>query len=304
MGQLGRIACLGEVMVEVARTGGDSARIGVAGDTFNTAVYLSRALGPGRVAYVTALGTDRQSDRILDALRAEALDTSHVARLPGMMPGLYLIDTDASGERSFSYWRSTSAARQMFGAGSGLTPEFLDGFDTLYLSGISVAILDDVARDRLADGLTRFRARGGRVAFDSNYRPVLWPDVTTARKQMSRFIALTDIAFPSLDDEAALTGEAGTWAILDRYAQAGIRQGALKCGAAGAIALDGSGLHRAATAGLRVVDTTAAGDSFNAGFLAALDRGGDIASCLAAAATLAERVIEVRGAILPRQDRP
>lgn len=298
--QLGRIACLGEVMVEVARTGGDTARIGVAGDTFNTAVYLSRALGPGRVAYVTALGQDRQSDRILDALHAEALDTSHVARLPGLMPGLYLIDTDATGERSFSYWRSTSAARQMFAEGSGLTPDFLDGFDTLALSGISIAILDVPARDRLAWALTRFRARGGRVAFDSNYRPVLWPDVATARAEMTRFIALCDIAFPSQDDEAALFGDAGVPSILDRYGAAGIRQGALKCGAAGAIALDGSRLHRPAATGLSVVDTTAAGDSFDAGFLSALDRGEDTASCLAAAATLAERVIAVRGAILPR----
>lgn len=300
MGQLGRIACLGEVMVEVARTGGDAARIGVAGDTFNTAVYLSRALGPGRVAYVTALGLDRQSDRILDALRAEALDPTHVARLPGQMPGLYLIDTDERGERSFSYWRSSSAARRMFGPESGLTPGFLDGFDTLYLSGISIAILDPVARDKLAAGLTHFRARGGRVAFDSNHRPALWPDVATARAEMSRFIALTDIAFPSQDDEAALFGEVGIQAILDRYAHAGIRQGALKCGAAGAIALDGSGLLRPPSPDVTVVDTTAAGDSFNAGFLAELDRGSDMATCLAAAAKLAERVIAVRGAILPR----
>lgn len=298
--QLGRIACLGEVMVEVARTGGDSARIGVAGDTFNTAVYLSRALGPGRVAYVTALGRDRQSDRILDALHAEALDTAHVARLPGLMPGLYLIDTDETGERSFSYWRSTSAARQMFAPGSGLTPDFLHGFDTLYLSGISIAILDGPARDRLATGLTGFRARGGRVAFDSNYRPVLWPDVATARAEMSRFIGLSDIVFPSQDDETALFGAGGVQAILQRYATAGLRQGALKCGADGAIALADSRLHRPASTGLTVVDTTAAGDSFNAGYLAALDRGGDTAACLNAAATLAERVIGVRGAILPR----
>ena len=297
---LGRIACLGEVMVEVARTGGDTARIGVAGDTFNTAVYLSRALGRGRVAYVTALGTDRQSDRIIDALKAEALDTAHVARLPGQMPGLYMIDTDSRGERSFSYWRSTSAARRMFAAGSGLTPDFLDGFDTLYLSGISVAILDQGARDRLADSLMRFRARGGRVAFDTNYRPVLWPDIDTARAEMSRFIGLSSIAFPSRDDEAALFGDRLTDEILQRYARMGIRDGALKCGGEGAISLDGTRTHRPAAPDVTVVDTTAAGDSFNAGFLAAMDRGADVPGCLEAAASLAERVVSVRGAILPR----
>lgn len=298
--KLGRIACLGEVMVEVARTGGDTARIGAAGDTFNTAVYLSRALGRGRVAYVTALGTDRQSDRIIDALKAEALDTAHVARLSGQMPGLYMIDTDARGERSFSYWRTTSAARRMFAPESGLTPDFLDGFDTLYLSGISVAILDQGARDRLADGLARFRARGGRVAFDTNYRPVLWPDIDTARAEMSRFIGLSTIAFPSRDDEAALFGDRLTEEILKRYARMGIREGALKCGGEGAISLDGSRTHRPAAPDVTVVDTTAAGDSFNAGYLAAIDRGEDVPGCLEAAASLAERVVSVRGAILPR----
>lgn len=300
MGQLGRIACLGEVMVEVARTGGDTARIGVAGDTFNTAVYLSRALGPGRVAYVTALGTDRQSDRIVHTLQAEELDIANVARLPGLMPGLYMIDTDAKGERSFSYWRSTSAARRMFLPESGLTSDVLNGFQTLYLSGISIGILDPVARDALAEGLLRFRAQGGLVAFDSNYRPALWPDLETARRELSRFIALTDIAFPSQDDETALFGAGGTEAILDRYASAGIRRGALKCGDEGAIVLDGSRIRRPASRDVTVVDTTAAGDSFNAGFLAKLDAGGDASACLEAAASLAEQVIGVRGAILPR----
>lgn len=303
MPALGRIACLGEVMVEVARTGPDTARIGVAGDTFNTAVYLSRALGPGRVAYVTALGADRQSDRIVDALKAEELDTTHVARLPGLMPGLYMIDTDAKGERSFSYWRATSAARRMFAPESSLGPDFLDGFDTLYLSGISVAILDPAARDFLADALARFRARGGRVAFDTNYRPVLWPDLATAQTQMARFLALTDIGFPSHDDEAALFGADNAEAIRERYAAVGVRSGALKCGGEGAVALDGSGTARPPRPAIDVIDTTAAGDSFNAGFLAALDRGADIATCLDEAAALAERVIGVRGAIVPRSGR-
>ena len=136
-----------------------------------------------------------------------------------MMPGLYLIDTDATGERSFSYWRSTSAARQMFAPDSGLTPEFLDGVDTLYLSGITIAILDVPARDRLADGLTRFRPAA------EGWHSI--PTIVRSSGPMSpprgpRCLALsrlTDIAFPSQDDEVALFGEAGTGAILDRYAQ-------------------------------------------------------------------------------------
>jgi 2-dehydro-3-deoxygluconokinase len=160
--------------------------------------------------------------------------------------------------------------------------------------------MNPAARDRLAEGFTRFRQCGGRVAFDTNYRPALWPDLATARAQMSRFIALADIGFPSRADEDALFGSGDPAAILLRYHAAGARNGALKQGGDGALALDGSGLSRPPGSNLQVVDTTAAGDSFNAGFLAAMDRGGDMATCLEAAATLAERVIAVRGAIMPR----
>lgn len=294
----GTIACLGEVMIEVAREGASAARIGVAGDTFNTAVYLSRALGPGRVSYVTALGDDRQSDHILAAMAAEGLDTAHVARLPGQMPGLYMIDVEPGGERRFSYWRSTSAARRMFLPDSGLRPGDLAGFGLVHLSGISIAILSPAARDDLAAWLADHRARGGRLSFDSNYRPALWPDPAEARRQMARFIALADIAFPSLDDEMALFGDRSAQEVLDRYATTGPRDGALKCGSAGAIALRDR-QHRPAET-VAVVDTTAAGDSFDAGFLAQMDRGGSVADSLAAATHLAARVVATRGAILPK----
>ena len=296
MAGFGPIACMGEVMVEVARGDGDNARLGVAGDSLNTAVYLARALGPGRVDYVTALGDDGQSDRILTALAREGIGTAHVARLPGAMPGLYMIDVDERGERRFSYWRSTSAARRMFLPESGLMPTALDRFGLLHLTGISIAILTPPAREGLALWLQGFRARGGRVYFDGNYRPALWPDPATARAEIARFTALADIAFPSLDDETALFG--GTAEdVLNRHAKLGVRAGALKCGAAGALSL-ASGRHQPALPA-KVVDTTAAGDSFDAGFLAAMDAGGDEAACLQAGAALAARVIATRGAILP-----
>ncbi|MEY4983600.1 MAG: 2-dehydro-3-deoxygluconokinase [Pseudomonadota bacterium] len=300
-GRLGRIACLGEVMVEVARAPDGTARVGVAGDSYNTAVYLARSLrGAGRVAYVTALGDDPQSARILAALRDEGLDCAHVARIAGAMPGLYMIDTDAGGERRFSYWRATSAARRMFDADSPLASAPPQGFGLVYLTGISLAILPAPARDRLAGWLAAHHRAGGRVAFDPNFRPALWPDLATARAETMRFAALADIAFPSFDDETALFGPAPEGAVIDRYAAAGVRQGALKCGAGGAIALDGSQARHTASPSVRVVDTTAAGDSFNAGYLAALDQGAAGAACLAAGAALAERVIGWRGAILPR----
>src|SRR4051812_50110599 len=76
------------------------------GDTLNTAIYLAR-LGVA-VDYVTALGDDPWSDEMIAGWAAEGIGTEQVARVPGRVPGLYIIQTDARGERSFLYWRGNA----------------------------------------------------------------------------------------------------------------------------------------------------------------------------------------------------
>ncbi len=296
-----RVACIGEAMVELsldtARSG--HARVGFAGDTLNTAIYLKRQSPGLEVAYVTRLGIDRFSDDMLAFMAGEGLDTSLVGRDDERLPGLYAIATDASGERSFSYWRANSAARQLF---SGPAPalQTLGAFNMIYLSAISLAILSSATRAALTDWLVAYRSHGGLVAFDSNYRPSLWRDRATAAEAVEALWRQTDVALPSLDDEMALFGDADEASVRARILGYGVRVGALKRGAAGPIALDGSpaGPFPAAT---RVVDSTAAGDSFNAAYLAARIEGRSEAECLVAGHALAVEVIGSPGAILPRK---
>src|SRR3954466_46561 len=107
-----RVISVGEAMIEMARQSDGRFAIGCSGDTFNTAVYLARA--GLNVAYATALGDDRYSDDIVAMAKAEGVATDLILRAPGRLPGLYLIETAATGERSFSYWRDASPARELF----------------------------------------------------------------------------------------------------------------------------------------------------------------------------------------------
>ncbi len=298
-----RIACIGECMIELTlpRDDGAGSRVGFAGDTLNVAVYLKRAAPEAEVAYVTALGTDPLSERMLGFFAGEGIDTGLVERRADRVPGLYAISLDAKGERSFTYWRDSSAARTLFLPPAEVTPERLAGFDLVYLSGITLAIMAPEARAALVAFLAGYRAGGGRVAFDSNYRPRLWPDAATARREIGAFWESTDVGLPSLDDEMALFGEDGEAAVLARLAAAGVARGALKRGGAGPLPLGACGpLPRFAPAE-RVVDTTAAGDSFNGAYLAALMRGEAEADCLAAGHAMAAEVIGHPGAIMPRK---
>lgn len=297
-----KIACIGEAMVELSldRAQADIAHLGVAGDTLNTAIYLKRAAPEMQVSYVTRLGRDAFSDRILRFIQGEGLDVSRIGFSADRTPGLYAISTDGAGERSFAYWRDRSAARELFG-GAALAPALVDlnGFDVVYLSAITLAILSGEARGRLLLWLDEYRQKGGKVAFDSNYRPQLWEDVETARRAISAMWRRTDIALPSVDDEQLVFGDVDAAAVVARLMSCGVRDGALKRGAAGPLSF-GADVQGGFAAATHVVDSTAAGDSFNAGFLAAYLRGADQLDCLHAGHDLAVRVVGVKGAIIPK----
>jgi len=294
-----KVICLGEAMVELSLDANSpgAAGIGYAGDTLNTAIYLKRMAPAVQVSYATKVGDDPLSGQMIDLMAREGLDTRLVSVAKAALPGLYAISTNASGERSFMYWRNASAARDMFRQ-PGLTFDTLGAADVLYFSAISLAILpaDDV--QALLEWLPRFRQAGGRVAFDSNYRPALWPDVETAQRVVSAAWRQTDIAFPSLDDETALFGDPDEAALMTRFGSYGAINGALKRGETGPRALDGSasGSFSPAT---DVRDTTAAGDSFNGAYLAAHLSGKSQKTCLQAGHELARAVISYKGAIIP-----
>ena len=299
-----RIACLGEAMVELSNLDPQGRRIdfGIAGDTLNTAIYLKRILGAeAEVSYLTALGDDAYSDRMVAFMEEEGLDTSRIARIGDRLPGIYAINLDAQGERNFAYWRSESAARSMFAEGA-LDMASLGEFDVVFLSGITLAILPAEHRDRLAGQCSRLRAMGRTVAFDTNYRPRLWDSVEAARDAFTTMWGATTIALPSRDDEARLHPGETVGEVFERLARRGVREIALKDGAQGAhLWADGRELPRGTyLPAARVVDTTAAGDSFDAGYLAARLQGRPVEEAAQAAHALASRVIGVRGAILPR----
>src|SRR5436305_13396867 len=105
-----KVACIGECMVELKQAGSGLFSRFYGGDTLNTAVYLAR-LGAG-VDYITALGDDPLSDEMIAGWAAEGVGTTGVLRLRGKLPGLYMIETDANGERRFFHWRVGGAARR------------------------------------------------------------------------------------------------------------------------------------------------------------------------------------------------
>lgn len=298
------MACIGECMIEVCDLGGGSARLGYGGDTLNAALYLAR-LGV-TVDYHTALGDDPGSANMLDAWQAEGIGISEVERVRDALPGLYLVQTDARGERSFHFWRDHSPARRLAELPDWpLRARRLAGYAWLYFSAITLAILGPSGRERLWAAVDAAREAGARVIFDSNYRPRGWPDVAVARDAVLRTLPRVDLALPTFEDERALFGDDAPQRTLERLAAAGVPRAVIKRGSEPCLLMDPGGIVEVpALAVDHVVDTTAAGDSFNAGVVAALLGGANLRTAAHAGHRLAATVIRHRGAIIPRDAMP
>jgi 2-dehydro-3-deoxygluconokinase len=288
-----RIVLIGEAMLELSRQG-EAWRLGYGGDTLNTAIHIVRA--GHDVAYLTAIGCDPLSAGLKAQWAAEGLDTSLILDHPTRATGLYAISTDDQGERSFSYWRDSSAARDMF-ALSGIEAALAaaEQADLIAYSLITLAILPLEARAQLFALCQRVRARGGKVAFDGNYRPRLWASAEDARAARDAAIACADIGLPTLEDERLLSGETSADAVAEHWRALGCGETIVKLGAEGARLPDGNILPPSEV--LQPIDTSGAGDAFNGGYLAARTDGASVEDAVMAGHKLAGWCVMRAGAI-------
>jgi len=296
-----RIASIGECMIELSEAAGGLLSRSYGGDTLNTAVYLAR-LGVA-VDYVTALGDDPWSEEMVSAWRAEGVGTDRVVRVPGRLPGLHIISTDKAGQRTFYYWRDSSPARQLFELpqSDGLAAVLAE-YDLIYLSGVTLSLYGEAGRKRLFEALDLASARGRRIAFDTNFRTRGWPDRALAKAAFRAAIGRAAIVLASTEDLDLLFGAEGASElptsnpnveVVLKLAEPAVR-----------ISHGGNEQTIAAEPVADVIDTTAAGDSFAAAYLAARLGGAEPAAAAMSGHRLAGAVVRHRGAIVPRSAMP
>lgn len=305
--KVNRVAVIGECMVELQKTD-DQLKQSFGGDTLNTALYLSRLTQQHGVttAYVTGLGKDPFSKEMLANWLQEGINTDLVQISDNKLPGIYAIETAPDGERSFFYWRNDSAAKYWLRDGSVESfAAALSQNQVIYLSGISLAILPTDCREKLVELLTLCRKDGVKVAFDNNFRPALWESLDAARDMYASILRLTDIAFLTFDDEVMLYGDSEEQQAIERTQAFGVKEIVVKRGAQECyVVTPNDFIAVPAVKVSNVVDTTAAGDSFSAGYLAKRLTGGSTVDSAVAGHTLAGTVIQHRGAIIPRDAMP
>jgi 2-dehydro-3-deoxygluconokinase len=296
-----RVVSIGEAVIEFVRGGDGRFGMGCAGDTFNVAIYLARA--GIDVAFATALGEDPYSEAILALADAEGVSRELVLRLRGRLPGVSVIDTDAAGARHRHDWRDQAPAGELFELPDwARIAEGLSKAKLVYFSGITLSLYSNAGVGRLLAVLEAVRTRGVKIAFDGNFRAHGWRgDLSRARAVFMETLKRVDIALPAYDDEAVLWGDPSPQATVERLQAFGIAEIVVKNGPNSALAATGTMQEFVPVPEVVVpVDTTAAGDGFNAGYLAARLNGIDVAEAASAAHRLAGDVIRPTGALVPR----
>ncbi len=292
-----RIAAIGECMIELREQSDGTFARGFGGDTLNTAIYVAR-LGVS-VDYITALGDDAWSDEMISAWQSEGVGVSQVVRKTGRLPGLYVIQTDKHGERRFSYWRGQSPARDIF---SGSRHPDLSNYDFIYLSGITLSLYGEEGRSNLFASLKIAAAKGTKIIFDTNYRPRNWATLNESQSAFLKIYALTNLLFASSQDLDALYGQSDRNMLRKLLPNAEI---IYKCADPACwvmTAPDEILVHAKPIA--NVVDTTAAGDSFAAAYIAARMSSASAEESAIAGHRLAGQVVQFPGAIIPRDKMP
>jgi 2-dehydro-3-deoxygluconokinase len=291
-----RIVGIGEAMVELAPAGEGLYRLGFAGDTFNTAWHMAQLLGDrATVGFCTRIGTDAISQRFASELTSDGLDPTVIGRDKAKHMGLYLIQLDET-ERSFQYWRGESAARALADKSATLEQDQA-GADLIHLSGITLAIVSATARSRLHRALSAARRAGARVSFDPNVRPALWCSLDKARSTILDFVTIADIVLPSFDDERLLWGDSSPTQTARRYRDHGVAETVVKNGGGPVTcAIPGEQYWLPTPPVSGIVDTTGAGDAFNAGYLAARCHGLGQSDAVAAGQSVSAEVLRSAGA--------
>ena len=301
-----QFVAIGECMLEVQANGFGPSVLSYGGDTFNTAVYLRRCAAPAKieVSYATGLGTDHLSQTLRQEWEKLGLNLNTVEYIEGRLPGMYLIETDAYGERTFHFWRENSAARAYFQASFTALEKNLDQFDCLYFSGISLAILDATSRTRLFALLKQATLNGCRVVFDNNFRPKLWPDRKLAQEVYLQALTACHTAMITLDDHQAVFDFSSLEEALAHAKSLAIPELVIKRGAEHTLVRPektNEWLSIATLSVQQVIDTTAAGDAFAAAYLSRRLCGDSAQKAAIFGNAVAARVIQYRGALIPEE---
>jgi len=267
------------------------------GAPMNTIVGVSR-LGVSAGA-IAAVGDDPFGQFLIEELKRNEVDVSQVRVKKGRRTTItFVANEPISGERTFLFYRKPWTGET---ADSALEPEdidpsYIDKASILHVSGF--ALSQNPCRKAIFEAVKHARKTGVKVSFDPTLRVDVWDSIATLRKTYSRVLRLSDIATFSREEAEFIFGTSEAEEAARRALRYDIKIVGIKLGEKGAFIMSEDGKTvRAPAFKVKAIDTTGAGDGWNAGLLVGLCNGWDLEKCVTVANAIGAMVVTRRGAI-------
>lgn len=266
------------------------------GAPLNTAIGAARLGCPTGV--VTALGADMFGRFIAETLKANEVDTRNVVFRKGLRTSLAFVSNDAhTGERHFMFYRKPWAET----ADSSLdytdfSQEYIRSAEILHISGF--ALSQEPSRSAILRVVEEAKKKGITISLDPTLRLDVWNSVDEMQAVYEKAIGLADIASFSQEETEELLKTSNPSAAAETAIKHGVKIVGLKRGGKGSVlAIDDGTYIEADPVRVQPVDTTGAGDAWNAALLVGLVEKWPLEACPVIANAVGALVVTARGAI-------
>ena len=222
--------------------------------------FLSALAKFGRkTALLGKVGTDKFGRLLLDTLKHAGVETRGLVAADDVFTTLAFVTLDETGDREFSFARKPGADTCL--CFDEIDLDLIDQAKVFHFGTLSLT--DEPARSATVQAVAYAKEKGKLITFDPNLRKPLWKDLAAAKEQMLWGLLKADVVKISDEEVEFLFGlspEDGAKHILEHY---GVKLVFVTCGAAGCYYMNSAACgHVPGLNGIRVVDTTGAGDIF------------------------------------------
>lgn len=292
-----KICSIGECMIELTNIDNKNYSLSVAGDTLNFCFYLNKELF--NVFYFTSIGNSEMSKEALFFFKKNNINTQLVHKDLNNEIGLYIIKNKKSGEKKFYYWRDNSAAKYYLNnLNVKKISKKIQNFDFLYLSGITLSLIEIKNLNNIIDFINFCKSKNCKIIFDLNIRIKRWN-----KKKLLSFLNIillkVDIFFASGEDVKFWKGNDKISTFLDITRKNKIPHGIYRKNAKCNYAFLKKDKYIIQNKILnKVVDSSGAGDGYNATYLSNFIQTNDPKKALIAASKIGAKIIMKKGAIV------
>ena len=292
-----KICAIGECMMELTNAKMELYSQSIAGDTLNFASYLDKKIFD--TSYFTAVGTSDISKRVISFLKKQKIKTNLVSLINSYEIGLYLIENSKAGEKIFYYWRDNSAAKFFFNNQKiKKCQNQLKKFQYVYFSGITLSLFDDNNFHKFLSLIEFLKKKKIKIIFDFNIRIKRW-----SKKKLffyfSKTLPFVDILFSSGEDLNFLKGNTSLKTFKNLIQKYNIEHGIFRNNARLNYSFykDESYFIKNKIKN-KVVDTSGAGDGYNAAYISKFIKFNDPQKALYAASQIGAKIVMKKGAIV------